>query len=435
MKNPVNTKIPVSIFVFGSILLAYLLLYLPITNLLNESLIEKWRLSAQAEAYSIQLTLQQGIEGGNSLSSRSAIRDKLLEYKNGQITWQELQTFSEQKYVDGASVLKNVVFAYRFVEDQILVKYITPGKETLFDEIQNMSLYMTQNQIFHLEDKTYLLVISNIQYDGSHLGQDIILYDISPMVDNFSSDRIAIELFPITSESADLQEKNHGALIVYEEKLPNVNAHIRICTDRQTILGNAGGNTHLYLALYIISLLALFALSNYIFIHQTRVVINKIEDRKQNFKNLAYQDALTSAYSRQYFLDWQKRHHDQNNHYILVMIDIDKLKTINDTYGHKTGDLVLQTVVHTIQDNLRTDDIVIRYGGDEFLVLFRNISIETAHQIMNRVEIELGQTDVQSINIEISYGITKIDNIKTIDEAIKQADAKMYQGKNDKNDV
>ena len=434
MKNSINSRISTIIFVLGSILLGILILYLPITNLLNKSLIEKWQLSAQAKIYSLQLTLQQGIEGGNSLTSRSAIRDKICDYTDGKISWEELRAFSQEKYVDGASVLDNIVFAYRSIEDRMLVYYLSPEQEHIFDEFQKLSFPLNQNQILQLGEKTYFLVVSDITKDQETIGKDILLFNISPTLDNLSSDAFSIELLPITTNSSNTQSQTDRKVVCYEETLLSVEERVRISTNLSNILGNADINTSQYLVFYIFLIILLFVISYRIFIHQTHEVITEIEDSKQDFMQLAYQDALTSAYTRQYFMAWQKKIANElsskNGSYILVMIDIDKLKNINDTYGHETGDIVLRTVVHTIQENLRKDDIVVRFGGDEFIVLFKDIPLKTAYQIMERIEKELKQIDVESIEITLSYGITKIDDIKAINDAIKQADRKMYQVKN-----
>lgn len=94
-------------------------------------------------------------------------------------------------------------------------------------------------------------------------------------------------------------------------------------------------------------------------------VTDKVEGQKM--RDLAQRDGLTRIYSRQYFeqlanIEFSKAKRFQSD-LCIAMIDIDKFKCINDTYGHHAGDLVLKTVAQTINDNIRTFDLFGRYGG------------------------------------------------------------------------
>jgi diguanylate cyclase (GGDEF)-like protein len=438
MKKPISSKVSTTLFVAGSILLGYFILFLPITRQLDNALIEKWQLSAQAKSYSLQLVLQQSVEAGNSISSRSAIRDKLCDYKNGLTTWDELRDYTQQKYNDGVSILDNIVFAYRLIDQQLLVSYQTPGMESVFDEFHKHSLSLNKNQILYLNEKVYFLVISEIAKNDECLGKDILLFDISPIIENLNADTFLVKILSLGMESNTLQNNPHPStsknMISYEETLPDVDAYVRIETQQQNVLGDASNITVRYLFLYIFLIILLYWLANRLFVRQTRHVINKIEDSKQDFMEMAFKDALTNAFSRQFLVNWiaqaEEQETSENNPRILVLLDIDDMKSINDTYGHEIGDLVLKKVVEVIYKMIRKDDLIIRFGGDEFLIIFDRIDENIVSSIMNRIEAEIKTVDIWSIQIDISYGISSIQSIEMIDEAIKDADMKMYQVKN-----
>ena len=93
---------------------------------------------------------------------------------------------------------------------------------------------------------------------------------------------------------------------------------------------------------------------------------DQIPERLAYYNEKIYHDSLTGAYNRRFF---QEKMISVSKNTGIAMIDLDNFKAYNDTYGHHAGDLVLQTTVMTIKSVIRRDDILIRYGGDEFLKL------------------------------------------------------------------
>ncbi len=156
---------------------------------------------------------------------------------------------------------------------------------------------------------------------------------------------------------------------------------------------------------------------------------------KEKYRNLALKDTLTDAYSRLYLNKWINNDKDTPfNDYCnsLIMIDIDKFKYINDTYGHNTGDLVLKEIVKVIMNLIREGDFVVRYGGDEFLILLQNCHKENAKKIISRIKKELKNNDKFDFPIEISYGIQESKNKSNVFDDIQISDKIMYESKNKK---
>lgn len=119
----------------------------------------------------------------------------------------------------------------------------------------------------------------------------------------------------------------------------------------------------------------------------------------------------------------------------LVYIDVDDFKSVNDTYGHSAGDVVLQAVTDIIKDSIRKDyDWAARYGGDEFLLCMRNTTYDEAKDICERIRNKIENTTVDikgtSVNARVSIGIQTMNEERfTAEEMISLADSKMYEEK------
>lgn len=154
---------------------------------------------------------------------------------------------------------------------------------------------------------------------------------------------------------------------------------------------------------------------------------------KEKYKDLAVHDPLTGLYSREYLKsldsEKEKKNHSKSS---IVMIDINDFKKINDTYGHLMGDKVLQKVADSLTNNLREKDIVVRYGGDEFLLILSNTHENRAEEIMARIACRLLDSKEFEFIVSISYGIAQWNESINIEEIIKFADEKMYQMKRKK---
>lgn len=115
----------------------------------------------------------------------------------------------------------------------------------------------------------------------------------------------------------------------------------------------------------------------------------------------------------------------------LLMIDIDNFKEINDTKGHLWGDEVLKSMASYLKDYFRHSDKIIRYGGDEFLILLPKTQIETATRIANNLLVALAQEKRKYLSgVQISIGVAELDPEESADDWINRADAALYTAKN-----
>lgn len=145
-----------------------------------------------------------------------------------------------------------------------------------------------------------------------------------------------------------------------------------------------------------------------------------------------YDDPLTGIYNRKYYESRIKYSSDITDSSI-VYIDLDHLKYINDNYGHDTGDEYLKKAVIHLKNSFRTSDLIIRMGGDEFLVILKGCRLKAAEIIMDKALSSFRQTNDTKYPCSFSYGISYIsdDGTKTVPQAIAEADMKMYAYKKD----
>lgn len=162
-------------------------------------------------------------------------------------------------------------------------------------------------------------------------------------------------------------------------------------------------------------------------------ITDNIEGKK--LTEMAHNDKLTGLYNRNYLdyllgYEFHKAIQDQTD-CIIMMMDIDKFKYYNDHYGHSFGDKVLNQVALKISENLRKTDFVGRYGGDEFLAILPNTSINVAKMISQRIldSIRHIMIDDSALEISLSIGVVMQTSEIEVSEVIEKADKAMYQAK------
>ena len=162
---------------------------------------------------------------------------------------------------------------------------------------------------------------------------------------------------------------------------------------------------------------------------------NELIKQLSGYNRELYTDALTGIYNRRYY---EERIRNSNMSAGVAMIDLDDFKIYNDTFGHDAGDLVLTTVVGIIKDNVRRTDMLIRMGGDEFLLVMPDIGEQAFADKLNQIQEKVHSSKVpgySQLRISVSIGgvLSGIGN--TVEQAIRKADQFMYQAKTCKNMV
>jgi len=146
---------------------------------------------------------------------------------------------------------------------------------------------------------------------------------------------------------------------------------------------------------------------------------------------LANTDMLTGALSRlkieEYLDNYIVNIHIHKKPLSVLVIDLDNLKPVNDTFGHKAGDYALQRTVELLRSNLRDDDLLGRIGGDEFLAICPNAGLKRAKSLAQRLEKTISNAKFDNLgNLTISVGAASYQEGDTSLTLINRADAKMY---------
>ena len=156
----------------------------------------------------------------------------------------------------------------------------------------------------------------------------------------------------------------------------------------------------------------------------------------------AYHDPLTELLNRRALESAFHREFSRSNRHSknlsVCFIDLDSFKSINDTYGHETGDIALKYVAKALESISRTEDIVARFAGDEFVVILPETNSDKANALMTRLQAHLNRHPLQLtetiLNISLSYGIASTEDkrLTTPKMLLKKADKNLYAAKKKK---
>jgi diguanylate cyclase (GGDEF)-like protein len=160
---------------------------------------------------------------------------------------------------------------------------------------------------------------------------------------------------------------------------------------------------------------------------------NETAARIDQLVEAAERDPLTGIRNRRGFLDSAEQVLRGRTNAVLAIIDIDHFKSINDQFGHETGDVLLKALARRIEDYLRRTDIAARWGGEEFAVLLPDTTLDEARLVMERlratVALDTG-LGVEDRAVTFSCGLAPVRTFAQLGDATKQADAALYAAKN-----
>lgn len=165
----------------------------------------------------------------------------------------------------------------------------------------------------------------------------------------------------------------------------------------------------------------------------------EIKERKkveEKLKDYASTDSMTGVCNRKTGIEFLKQQLNlarrNKDKFTICFIDIDDLKKVNDQYGHLTGDDYILTVVDVLQERVRSSDIISRFGGDEFLIIFPETSVEKARLVYQRIIYKMqNKNKKKKYRVSISHGFAEysFDRDQTLDQLLETADSNMYQEK------
>ena len=161
--------------------------------------------------------------------------------------------------------------------------------------------------------------------------------------------------------------------------------------------------------------------------------LNDFVETISKYNRKLYLDALTGAYNRQYY---DEQLSALPGEYAVGYIDLDRFKDINDTWGHHAGDQALKAVVDAMQSCVRDTDSVVRFGGDEFVLVFRNIPQPTFAARLEKIRKAVSELSFEEFpGMRLSISVGGYYGEGTMEELVQKADALLYDAKGNRNSI
>jgi len=166
-------------------------------------------------------------------------------------------------------------------------------------------------------------------------------------------------------------------------------------------------------------------------------LIHSLKRTQDRLKHLAVRDPLTGVYNRNFFnemianeINRTKRYGDR---FSIVILDVDNFKQINDDHGHLIGDWILKECASVIGCSIRTSDLLVRFGGDEFLIATHETDLNECEGLVSRINERLSDWNethnVADYRLSVSMGCAIFEQGKDLMDVIKEADTSMYRNK------
>jgi len=152
---------------------------------------------------------------------------------------------------------------------------------------------------------------------------------------------------------------------------------------------------------------------------------------KKKIEHISFHDHLTGLYNRRFFKTELQRLDTKRNYPLGIIIgDVNGLKFFNDTFGHNIGDKVLVKVADLLKEVLRSDDIIARYGGDEYCIIIKKTSILDLKNIISRINNKLKKIKIKNFNLNLALGFAlKKTDKENMNDVFKKAEKLMYHNK------
>jgi diguanylate cyclase (GGDEF)-like protein len=190
--------------------------------------------------------------------------------------------------------------------------------------------------------------------------------------------------------------------------------------------------------LVLVALLNTYLIGKRLEVRRLREEIISNTLQKQVIEQQSFTDPLTEIYNRRSLDDVVGRFisHARRRKVPLtfLMVDMDKFKQVNSRFGHLTGDFVLAEAATILKNSIRGCDAVVRYGGDEFMILLADTSAEGAERVIERIGKHLAEWNeaghIDNLKLSLSIGVAEWHDGQTLDEVLDVADRRMYENKN-----
>ncbi|MFA5575660.1 MAG: GGDEF domain-containing protein [Tissierellaceae bacterium] len=448
------------IMFFGAVAI-FSLIYLPLSRSLEKSITDNFSQSFTVKYASLQGDMERALEGAKSLRSRTMIKNALVEYESDLIGLGELKEYTQSKYQDGASILEHLLRADRVIGRELIARY--SSKEELTEGC-NLEAYSAEgeameSEICRIDDKIYFMVRSPIVHNGKVLANDSLIFDFTNQIHNLCTATVKLGLLDrdefddLVSGGRILREEDNIYSFTnegyYYQAVAIQNDFYYYSRVKEDLLFAPIKqlDTQLFAAAFVILLTFIAIIYLYVVSFAKGVLMN-LEDSHYSLSRAvreAQYDPLTRIGSRRYgerllieaFSEFKIRGVSP----AIMMFDIDNLKDINDSYGHFAGDQVLKQKVDMVKKNIRKDDSLFRWGGDEFIGILKDLEENSVKPFSRKIleavsdaKVDLGMKEIRAT---ISMGVSYFrEGDSSFFDALNRADEAMYKSKSKgKNDI
>lgn len=416
------------------ILFFYFGVFSPLEAELEKSLNQNFQSTVSILEINVENELNRYKEGAESLSSRTMIRNELAEYKNGEVSFHELQNYTQEKYSDGVKVLKNIIAAFRVSENKIIASW---GEKEINSYEEFINYNNTTTEIKILKKDFLVLINSTINKDNNKLGNDIVIFNLKPLMNEINSENINCEII-YSEEKINGVEKDN--IVVEYRRLLNTNYWLKSETLKNQLYHSLNSLSSKIIGGFSILLFIISVVFYRTLTSTSKEVINELENKVEIITEISETDDMLGIYNRSKFIDVLKseisRSRRYNHDLSLIMFDLDCFKVINDEYGHQVGDEILIEITEIIESEIREIDLFARYGGDEFMILNPETKLENAVRLAERLKKKISSTNFTEVNkITLSFGVTELKDKDDIDSLLKRVDDALYKAKESRNAV
>ncbi len=429
------------LFVF---IASYGVVYRPLNSELKTLTYDNFQTIASQKELRVEQFIDRSIEAADGLSNHMMMRDAIIDYHDGEITFNELSDYTQPLYDDGAKAISNTMTATRIVDGDVVanVNGLPPSKD--LEGIKTLT--QTHFNVRAMDDEVHVIVSAPIRDEQAIIAQDVVVFDMTPLVKTFKDNGMAFSVLynqdhsVITSGGHIITNHEEYTVFIKDEVviylshglLHSQSTDITVMISQNTLESDIQALTQRALfwtsGLFVTSFVVIIVFTRWSDANE----LKNAKTRRKYFEEMANTDALTNVYTRHFLKYWQiqlKKNFDETLSPIaVVMSDVNHFKIYNDEHGHKAGDAALISIATIIKESIRDDDLLIRFGGDEFLLIFLNCGETLCKTIMERINNKV-ITDERLPNLALAYGWEILSSPEAIDDAIEIADQKMYKHK------
>lgn len=427
------------------VVISYATLYRPYHKALESMTLEKFVVSSQSYMATVDQYILRHQDSAQNLSHELFSHGYLSSYLDGRLSQEALLALSEEDFLNKAAEQPHLIAGVRLLLGRVNATLGHEYLPALLSQQKDSASASLQTDFLVGRETPSLFVAVPFVMNGQIYGYDLLLYDLKSLTNVLDGKQMTFSFIradqvesiwgagakQLTINSTTLYD--NGWLTGYCMPVRGIRQFVHVSISNDLLYEKVNNIERLNLVGYAALVGVVLFLSNQFILFHVRHLVGHAERSKERYRDIAHRDPLTGVSTRGFLEEWKALQAPycllEMRSYPLVMIDVNDLKVINDTQGHKAGDQALKYVADTLKRMLRSEDLIIRYGGDEFLVILTGCSTEDAEAIFQRIHETLIKAQPFSFPVTISYGIASLWDMDHFDEAVHVADEKMYDFK------